>query len=169
MRRHCNFIAVLCIVTTVSLANISTSSGQASDSKQVVMVTANHSEYSEKLQRQTLTGDVVIKQGSLLINADNVIIYLKAGVLDSIDASGTPARYQQLDDAGQLVKGKSNKVDYSAISGELILIGEATLTNPKQSLSGERITYNVTTQAAAASGGDKPVNIIIQPAESAAQ
>ena len=163
-----NAVIALCLLLGLTVASPLTYA-RKSDAEQPVVVTAKRSEYSEAEQRQTLTGDVVIKQGSLLIHADKVIVYLKDGAMDRVDANGEPATYQQLDEEGQLIEGESLLVKYNAATGQLVLIGKAKLRNPSQFLSGERIDYNTNTQAAAADGGDERVNIIIQPAQSEQQ
>ena len=58
---------------------------------------------------------------------------------------------------------------YLFASDLLQLEGDAQLTNPQQSLSGDRIYYNLDTQASSAQGGDKQVNIIIHPPQSDTQ
>lgn len=124
------------------------------------------SEYSEALQQQTLIGNVFVMQGSLKVRADKIIIYLKAGALDHFDASGQPTTFEQLDDNNQLVTGQANRIEYSATSDQAVFTGAAKLENPKQSLSGNRIDYNMATQAASAEmdeAGKQQVHIIIQP------
>ncbi len=137
-----------------------------SDKQQPVVVTADRSEYSEALQQQTLIGNVFVMQGSLKVRADKIIIYLKAGALDHFDASGQPTTFEQLDDNNQLVTGQANRIEYSATSDQAVFTGAAKLENPKQSLSGNRIDYNMATQAASAEmdeAGKQQVHIIIQP------
>jgi len=134
-----------------------------------MVVTADRSDYSGELQQQTLLGNVAIKQGSLQIYADKIIIGLVQGALDSIDASGQPATFEQLDDEQQKIQGQATKVLFSVASNEVQFIGDAVLSTPTQSLSGDRINYNIITQAATAEGDDKQVHIVIQPVQSNTQ
>ena len=148
---------------------LGTANGLESDRRQPLVVIADRSEYSEKLQRQTLTGNVVVTQGSLRIRADKIVIHLNQGALDRVEASGQPADFEQLDDREQRITGQGGRVQYSAVTGQMAITGKAVLTNPRQSLSGERIDYNIDTQAVEAQGDDGQVKIVIQSAVSEIQ
>ena len=134
-----------------------------------MVATADRSDYNGELQLQTLTGNVAIKQGSLQIYADKIIIGLVQGGLESIDASGRPVTFEQLDDERRPIKGQATRLLYSPASNQVQLIGNAVLTSPTQSLSGDLIDYNMNTQAASAQGGDEQVHIVIQPVPSETQ
>ncbi len=169
MHLRCRFLPLLWLSAALILAPVNRAIGLASDKEQPAVVTADRSEYSEQLQQQTLIGNVLIVQGSLRVRADVIVIGLVEGALDSVDASGRPAIFEQLDDARQRVTGQATRVLYSATSDQLQLVGDARLTNPSQSLSGDRIDYNMDTQAATAQGGKDQVNIVIKPQQSDSQ
>lgn len=138
-----------------------------SDKQQPVVVTADRSQYSEKSQQQTLIGNVRIVQGSLKIYADKIVIYLKNGALERIDASGKPTTFEQLNDTDQQIKAQANRIEYVESSGQVVFTGDARLISPQQTLSGDSIDYTTTTQAAMAKmdeGGNQQINIVIQPA-----
>ena len=134
-----------------------------------MVVTADRSDYSDQLQRQTLTGNVVVKQGSLQIRADKIIIGLVQGALDSIDATGRPATFEQRDDKQQKISGQATRLLFSMASDQLQLVGNAELSTPTQSLTGDRVDYSMSTQAASAEGGEQQVHIVIQPVQSETQ
>ena len=55
-----------------------------SDFSQPIDVSADRSEYNEKTGKQSLSGNVEIRQGSILINADSIEVILKDNKLSVI-------------------------------------------------------------------------------------
>ena len=137
------------------------------DRSQPIEVRADRSHFDELQGLQTHTGDVVITQGSLRIEADEIVIKLANGALHSIDASGAPTTFRQLDDLGREVRTRSRKMHYATGDGLLLLTGDAHLSQPGRELSGERIEYHVDAQTVSADGGGdeggERVRIVIQP------
>ena len=136
-----------------------------SDLEQPIDIRADRSEFDEKAGTQTLTGNVEITQGSMRITADMIAIALKDNALSTIMGTGSPIRFEQQNEAGQLMRGEAQRISYDALAGTLILEGKATLSQPKQELVSERITFNARTQKVSAEGGPTAgrVSIQIQP------
>lgn len=136
-----------------------------SDRQQPIEVQADRSHFDQQSGRQVHTGDVVITQGSMRIQADEIIIYLQQGGLSRIDAKGAPVVFRQLDDAGQEITANSSNMRYESTNGLLLLTGQAKLSQPGRELSGDRIEYNVADQSVSADGAEgERVRILIQPA-----
>lgn len=136
-----------------------------SDLTQPIDVRADRSEFDEKAGTQTLKGNVEISQGTLKINAEQIAIALKDNALHTISGTGTPIRFQQENEAGELMRGEAGKILYDAIAGTLTLEGSATLSQPRQNLVSERIVFDARTQKVKAEGGGDTgrVNIQILP------
>ncbi|ASJ75921.1 lipopolysaccharide transport periplasmic protein LptA [Granulosicoccus antarcticus] len=139
------------------------------DLAQPIEVQADKSEFDEVAGTQTLTGNVEITQGSMRITADHIAILLKNNALSTITGNGSPIRFEQENEAGELMSGQAERISYDALAGVLTLEGSATLSQPKQELVSERITFNARTQKVSAEGGPKSgrVSIQIQPPTSA--
>lgn len=140
-----------------------------SDLSQPIDVSADRSEYDERAGTQTLIGNVEISQGTLRIRADRVAITLTDFKLTRIEGDGEPIRFEQENESGGLVKGEASRISYDATSGQLVLSGGATLSQPGQSLASERIAFDAKTQTVKAEGGEKKgrVSIRIAPPSSA--
>jgi len=136
-----------------------------SDLSKAIDVRADKSEYDEKAGTQTLSGNVEITQGTMKINADNIAISLKDNALSKIEGTGAPIRFEQENEEGELMQGEARRIIYDAIDGTLILQGSATLTQPRQNLVSDKITFNARTQKVSAEGGGDSgrVSIQIQP------
>ena len=124
-----------------------------SDLSQPIDVSANRSEYDERAGTQTLIGDVEISQGTMRIRADRVAITLEGSRLARIDGEGSPIRFEQENEAGELMRGEAREISYEADTGTLVLSGAATLAQPGQSLASERIVFDAETQKVSAEGG----------------
>jgi len=136
------------------------------DFQQPVNIKADRSEFNEKEGVQSLSGNVVITQGTIQIKADKIIVKLKDNKLDTIEGSGKPIYFQQESDAGELVTGESENILYEAANGRLTLSGSATLSEPRQNLRSDRIVFDSITQTVVAEGGKTGrVSITIQPPE----
>lgn len=141
------------------------------DLEQPIDIRADKSEFDEKAGTQTLTGNVEITQGSMRITADRIAISLKNNALSTITGTGSPIHFEQQNEAGEVMSGEAQRISYDALAGTLILEGKATLSQPKQELVSERITFNARTQKVSAEGGPKAgrVSIQIQPPTSTGQ
>ena len=140
------------------------SHAKKSDLTQPIDVSADRSEYDETKGVQTLIGNVQITQGTMKIQAQRIDIFLTDNKLSKIEGTGSPIRFEQENETGELVVGTANSISYDAIQSVLILAGGATLSQPKQELTSERIEFNALTQKVSAEGGsDGRVNIRIQP------
>lgn len=135
------------------------------DKNQPISVNADRSEFDERKGIQILEGNVEIDQGSLSIRAAKITLYMKKNQLSKIVGQGQPITIHQVDNQGEAVNASSKKFTYDVPKSHLILIGNAVLEQPRQSLKGARIEYNTATQSIIADGGGKGrVNIVIQPA-----
>ena len=141
------------------------------DLEQPIDIRADKSEFDEKAGTQTLTGNVEITQGSMRITADRIAITLKNNALSTITGTGSPIHFEQQNEAGELMSGEAQRISYDALAGTLTLEGKATLSQPKQELVSERITFNARTQKVSAEGGPTAgrVSIQIQPPTSTDQ
>lgn len=154
----------LLIFTCLTGLALTTTHARQSDLTKTIDVRADKSEYDEKVGTQTLSGNVEITQGTMRIKADQIAISLKDNALSKIEGTGTPIRFEQENEKGELMQGEATSIIYNAVDGTLILQGSATLNQPRQNVVSEKITFNARTQKISAEGGDSGrVNIQIQP------
>lgn len=140
------------------------STANPDDRKKAVSIKADSSQYDERAGTQTLSGNVEITQGSMLIKADRVVIELNNGALYRITGKGNPIRFQQLTQNNDLMRGQSNEISYDTRTSELIFTGDAQFERPGQKLTGNTIEYNMLQLTFKAAGSDKGrVSITLQP------
>lgn len=136
------------------------------DREQVVQVSANSARFNEKTGIATYTGAVVIRQGTLEIRADEIVITTdpKGAILTTV-ARGNPARYQQQPDPKKgVVTAEAARIDYDAQKEIITLTGKARLQQDGSSFRGSTITYNSPSQQVDARGqGAERVQLVFPP------
>lgn len=137
-----------------------------SDRNQPVSLEADKATFNEKTGITTYTGNVVIQQGTLKLQADSIVANLNTKKqIQSVSAQGTPARFQQqINSKDALAKGEGHKIVYNAQTGILTLSGNAFLTQNGATFRGENLTYSMNKGDIEANGGSKGrIQIVIPP------
>ncbi|GLQ51515.1 lipopolysaccharide transport periplasmic protein LptA [Dyella flava] len=95
----------------------------------------------------TLTGHVVVIQGSMKATGDVAYIYLDADTqVSRIVMKGNPAHIQQLDNNDKLMTGEAPTLDYDNINGIAVLSPNAVVTEQDTGdAHGDKVTYNTNT------------------------
>lgn len=140
-------------------------SARESDIGQPVEISADRSEFDERAGTQLLEGNVDIRQGTMRIRADRIEVSLTNGRLAAIVGTGTPLSFEQENESGELMQGAASRIVYDAIEGSLVLEGGATLEQPRQSLTSDRIVVDTRTQTVRAEGNatdDSPGRVTIR-------
>jgi lipopolysaccharide export system protein LptA len=96
----------------------------------------------------TLTGNVLVTQGTMKAKGDLAKIYLDAGAqVSRIVMTGTPvAHIEQLDDNNNRMTGEAPTLDYDNINGIAVLYPHAHVTEQNTGESrADKITYDTNT------------------------
>lgn len=131
------------------------------DSQQEIQISSDSASLDKVQGLIIYTGNVKMKQGTLNIQADKIILTRNNDGLQKIKALGKPAHYEQVI---SLQEGKTqasgNTIIYHAASEELVLIDDAELEKQGNLFSGEKIVYLISEQRIKA---DSQVIMVIQP------
>ena len=160
-------------LTARTLLTISTAAFAAAawslpgDREQPINIQADAAEQiiQDGTEKTIYTGSVVMTQGSMLIEGDEVTIFSEERSVTKIIAIGKPAHFKQQSEQEQLpVKAYANRINYDLSDEIIVLLDEASLKQGSDTISGKRIDYNIATeQVKAASTKDTRVNIILEP------
>ena len=159
-------VSALCLLVLGSFPESALS--LSTDSEQPIHIEADRAELDETRRITIYQGSVVIVQGSMRIHADRVDFYYneKRG-LDKAVALGKPARYEQMpDDSGDLVRAKAQRMEYYASENLLYLFEDAKVTQRGDTVTGDRITYDMASNKARAERikkEDERIRVVIQP------
>jgi len=150
------------------LGTASASWALKADRDQPIEIASDSAERDEKLGLTLYHGNVVIRQGSVLIEAETVTIKTRVSTvskrdeLEEILTVGKPSRMQQrLESNGELVAATATTIQYQVSNDTLTLIENAELKQGERLITGDRISYDIVAEKVTAGGNmqDK------QPAE----
>ena len=155
-------LALLLLTLCPPLAN-----ALSSDKDQPIDIVADSVDIDEAKGTSTYTGNVEINQGSIRLLADKVVVEHHPGQPRKVNASGAPAKFRQLpDNSKAYVTGTAQRVEYRLDSEELVLTGNAQLTQGKDRFNSDRIVYDrvkAVVKAGAAAQGKDRVRVTIEP------
>jgi lipopolysaccharide export system protein LptA len=137
-----------------------------SDRDQPINIEADQLEIREQENISIYQGNVQLVQGSLKINSDHMVIHFnEANELTLIEMTGTPAKFQQLDNAQVQIRGEAEQIDYSDLDSMLILRRKAFLDQDGKVINSDLIRVNTATSAIEAGSAKSEVRttIVIPP------
>lgn len=143
-----------------------------SDRNQPISLLADRATYNEKTGVTTYSGNVVIEQGTMKLQAASIVAQLnKSKQISTITATGSPAKFQQqVDTAKGVARGEAQKIIYDAETGLINLIGNAYLYQDGASIRSGTLKYSMNKGDIEANGGagstgtpKSRVQIIIPP------
>lgn len=102
----------------------------------------------------TLQGNVVIRQGTLLIEADIAEVEKAEGRARRFEFRGSPVHLQQEIENEGLVVAEAKKIEYEVATGIVTLTGAADVVHPQYHISGEVLEYDMNVQHFKGSGGE---------------
>ncbi|MCY9846332.1 lipopolysaccharide transport periplasmic protein LptA [Vibrio caribbeanicus] len=138
-----------------------------SDTEQPVYVDADSQQVDMQSNKATFIGNVKLKQGSININADKVVVERdpKDSTIRRIEGYGNLATFSQLSEDGKTLYGEAKELYYVMVDDQLTMIDQAMLSQDDSVIRGSKITYNISSQKLIADGkqqGDR-VSTVLQP------
>jgi lipopolysaccharide export system protein LptA len=117
---------------------------RSSDRNQPMDIDGGAAEYSVDDNRPTIiSGGVTISQGTLRIQATRAEITMRGGDPVRAVLTGGPVRLSQQLDDGTPMNATAARVDYDLKGETVVFTGAVNITQPRGSLSGGRVTYNM--------------------------
>ena len=157
-----NILLLFCLALTVFSPSVFANRNEA------IAVNADYAERNEITGLTEYRGNVVIRQGITMINADRVVIYYKNDNVSRILCTGAPASYQQsstIDDT--LIIARAKTVEYLIFENVINLTSNASLTRNGTSIKGDTINYDLTKGTWKAAGNEdgeqKRIQLVIPP------
>lgn len=166
------FLKQLTVCASVALLSVS-AMALPSDRNQQISLVADRATYNDKTGVTTYSGNVVIEQGTMKVQAGSIVAQLNQNKqMSVITATGSPAKFQQqLETNRGVARGEAQKIVYNAETGIINLIGNAYLYQDGASIRSSTLKYSMNKgdiEASGASGAgnkdNKRVQIIIPPA-----
>lgn len=136
------------------------------DRDQPIEVEADSLEVREQENISIYQGNVKLKQGSLEISSDRLVIHFNDnGDLVLMEMTGNPARLRQLDNEQREMRGQARQINYLESESLLELIEEARFTHAGDTIESNLIRINTEDNSiqAGSSDADERVKMLIQP------
>lgn len=137
-----------------------------SDREQPLEVNAQGTEGSLGDGPTMLKGQVEIRQGTLLITADQAEVLKSEGKVARVTFTGSPATLEQEIEEQGMVSAQANRITYEVSAGTVELAGKADVNHPQYRISGDMLTYDLDTQHFEGTGsdnGDGRISIRLEP------
>lgn len=138
----------------------------SSDKEQPINIESDRLDIDEANGISTYQGNVHYTQGSIVLNADVLVIHSRDGRLQKFEANGDPADYKQDLDNGEKLNAESKSMEYIADSEKLILRENVHIVKGENVFTGNVVEYSTKDEivsARKAESGEERVKVIIQP------
>ena len=123
------------------------------DRTQPIEIESDSATIDDSQGLSTYRGNVIIKQGSTKLTADNITVFAKDRSVTQIVAIGAPATFNQQDPGSEdATTGQAEQITYKAQEAVLVFNGDAKLAQTTNSFSGDRIEYDIMRKAIRAKG-----------------
>lgn len=145
---------IAALVAAIACAMPGTAWSRASDRNQPMDIDANASDCAAE-GPCVFTGNVVIVQGTLKINAAKADVRQGDGDIQRVLLTGGPVRMEQQLDSGSTVTARASNVDYSMPTDTVVFTGDVVLDQPgRGTMRGARVVYNMRTGQVQGGGGE---------------
>ena len=117
------------------------------DTKQPIEIEAQSVVVDETTGFNEFSGDVEVRQGSLLLLAELIQVLTENEEVVSMVAKGSlekPAKYiQSQENQARFVEATATTITYDVNAGMIFLVGNAHLIQGFDSFSGDRLSYDI--------------------------
>ncbi|MBU1222531.1 MAG: lipopolysaccharide transport periplasmic protein LptA [Gammaproteobacteria bacterium] len=136
------FFAVLCAALLAAPAH-----AEKADRDKPVNLEADTVTLDDIRKVSVYQGNVILRQGTLMLRADRVQVTQTEDGLDKVVATGRPVAFRQkVDGRDEFIEGFANRIEYDSVKSQLELIGQAQLRRGSDELRGAQISYNANTE-----------------------
>ena len=168
MKSKINKLSLNLVLTSTLLAASFSAFALTGDTDQPIHIESDQQSLDMQGNIVTFTGNVIMTQGSIKINADKVVVTRPGGEegKEIIDGYGNPSTFYQMQDSGKPVSGHSATMHYELQNDFVVLTGNAYLEQVDSNIKGDKITYLVKEQKMQAfSEKGKRVTTVLVPSQ----
>lgn len=149
----------LCLISGPSLA-------LRSDRDQPIRVSSDTVDVNQKQGVSKYKGNVILIQGTLRIEADEVQVYFKKNEVERVFASGRPVKFRQrLDGQEQEIEASAHRVKFYALKNRVDLFDDVVFQQGQDTFKSPVVRYDLNSTQLTAEGGNNPqrVHSVVQP------
>ena len=148
------------------ICHVPTSHAELADRDKPMHLEANQLSIDDIKQISVFEGKVQLTQGTMIVNADKIVVVQDKEGFKHGTATGQPASFRQKrDNASGYVEGYGERIEYDTQTASIEFFGQARLKQDQDEVRGEHITYNSRTEVFQVNGTSNKgrVRAIIQP------
>lgn len=138
-----------------------------SDAQQPITIDSNTATYDDATATSTYTGNVISVQGSIRVNSDKLVVYLKDGEAEKLVFTGKKAKFKQTPNEGsEDITGEALTGEYYPKENLLILIDDAIVRQGNATYASKLIQYDIKNslvKAGEKTSDTKRVHVILKP------
>ncbi|WP_213133040.1 lipopolysaccharide ABC transporter substrate-binding protein LptA [Citrobacter sp. FP75] len=168
MKSKTNKLSLNLVLASTLLAASIPAFAVTGDTEQPIHIESDQQSLDMQGNVVTFTGNVIVTQGTIKINADKVVVTRPGGEdgKEVIDGYGNPATFYQMQDNGKPVNGHALQMHYELAKDFVVLTGKAYLEQVDSNITGDKITYLVKEQKMQAfSDKGKRVTTVLVPSQ----
>jgi lipopolysaccharide export system protein LptA len=146
---------------------------EAADRQKPIDLEADTVKVEDAKQTSTYSGNVILKQGTLLIRADKLIVREDSAGFQHSTSTGNPTTFKQKREGkNEYMEGSAQRIEYDGRMDKVQLYGKAWVKRGDDIVHGEYISYDANAEYAEVIGGAKSadgktsggrVHAVIQP------
>jgi lipopolysaccharide export system protein LptA len=136
---------------------------RSTDREQPMNIEADYADATLAADSQSVLRNVVITQGTMRIAAATATVTRVADEITRVLLEGAPASLQQENDNGAMMKASANRIDYDTAADVVVLTGSVMVDEGTNTMSGERITYDLNSGQLNAGAEGSRIRMTIQP------
>lgn len=161
------------VITGLLLAFAGSAWAERADRDKPIQMEADRVTVDDPNQTSTFEGHVRMQQGTLLIEADKIIVKQDAQGNSMVNATGKPSHFKQKrDGANEYAEGFGERIEYDSQAETANIYGQARVKREGDDVRGEHIIYSTKTGVFQVYGNNEKspdkndqgrVTIVIQP------
>jgi lipopolysaccharide export system protein LptA len=141
--------------------------GLSGDKDQAIIIESDIAQRNENTGLTQYSGNVIIRQGSLIVDANSVEVHYQDNGVSRILCYGNPASYQQKTQAGGQILARAGTIEYFPADKIINLKTDASLSRNGTLIKGDSINYDIAAETWRAKGDDqsnqKRIQLVIPP------
>lgn len=161
--KNIKYAALLCIAL---ICHVPISQAELADRDKPMHLEANQLSIDDAKQISVFEGKVRLTQGTMMINADKIVVVQDKEGFKHGTATGQLTSFRQKrDNIDGYVEGYGERIEYNTKTAIIDFFGQARVKQDQDEVRGEHITYNSKTEIFQVNGTSNKgrVRAIIQP------
>ncbi len=137
-----------------------------SDRTEPIKISADTVDVNQKNGVTRYAGNVKLIQGTLHINADEIVVRYRAGNIETVSATGAPVTLRQrLDRQNENIFASAARLQYHALKNEVDLFDQVAVRRGGDELHSEVAHYDIEKEEVSARGENTQTRVytILQP------